>query len=76
MRCAKFGVVVFKASMLNCRGLICYGYVILCFLFTGLKIFRETSFQQVLLSSSGPKENISISKFNIPLIWKLWKYFL
>ena len=24
---------------------------------------RETSFQQVLLSSSGPKENISISNF-------------
>ena len=33
----------------------------------GLKILRETSFQQVLLSSSGLKENISISKFNIPL---------
>ena len=28
---------------------------------------RETSFQQVLLSSSGPKENIFISKFIIPL---------
>ena len=28
---------------------------------------RETSFQQVLLSSSGPKENISISKLDITL---------
>ena len=27
---------------------------------------RETSFQQVLLSSSGPKENIFISKFIYP----------
>ena len=28
MRCAKFGVVVFKASMLNCWGLsICHGYM-------------------------------------------------
>ena len=27
---------------------------------------RVTSFQQVLLSSSGPKENISISKFIYP----------
>ena len=28
---------------------------------------RETSFQQVLLSSSGPKENIFISNFDIAL---------
>ena len=34
---------------------------------TGLKILREASFQQVLLSSSGPKENIFISKFTISL---------
>ena len=33
---------------------------------TGLKLFRETSFQQVLLSSSGPKENICSSNFDIP----------
>ena len=35
--------------------------------YTGLKILRETSFQQVLLSSSGPKENIFISNFDITL---------
>ena len=28
---------------------------------------RETSFQQVLLSSSGPKENVFISNFDISL---------
>ena len=27
MRCAKFGVAVCKASMLNCRGAICHGYM-------------------------------------------------
>ena len=27
MRCAKFGVVVCKASMVNCRGAICHGYM-------------------------------------------------
>ena len=27
MRCGKFGVVLFKASMLNCRGAICNGYM-------------------------------------------------
>ena len=37
------------------------------FSLTGPFLFRETSFQQVLLSSSGPKENIFISKFHIPL---------
>ena len=36
------------------------------FSLTGLFLFRETSFQQVLLSSSGPKENIFISKFIYP----------
>ena len=30
-------------------------------------MFRETSFQQVLLSSSGPKENIFLSNFYIPI---------
>ena len=34
---------------------------------TGLKFLRETSFQQVLLSSSGPKENVFISNFDITL---------
>ena len=29
-------------------------------------LFRETSFQQVLLSSSGPKENISTNNFIYP----------
>ena len=37
------------------------------FSYTGLKFLRETSFQQVLLSSSGPKENIFISNFDIAL---------
>ena len=27
MRCAKFGVAVCKASMLDCRGSICHGYM-------------------------------------------------
>ena len=27
MRCAKFGVAVCKASMLNCRQGICHGYM-------------------------------------------------
>ena len=27
MRCAKFGVVVFKESMLDCRGSICHEYM-------------------------------------------------
>ena len=27
IRCAMFGVAVFKASMLNCRGAICHGYM-------------------------------------------------
>ena len=36
------------------------------FSLTGLFLFRETSFQQVLLSSSGPKENIFPSNFVYP----------
>ena len=38
------------------------------FSLTGLFFFllRETSFQQVLLSSSGPKENIFPSNFEYP----------
>ena len=27
IRCAKFGVAVFKASMLNCKQAICHGYM-------------------------------------------------
>ena len=41
--------------------------VIWYFLIYRTKILRETSFQQVLLSSSGPKENIFISNFDITL---------
>ena len=42
--------------------------VMICCIFslTGLFLFRETSFQQVLLSSSGPKENIFTSNFVYP----------
>ena len=33
MRCAKFGVAIFKASMLDCRGAICHGYIsALCYI--------------------------------------------
>ena len=42
-------------------------HMICCvFSLTGLFLFRETSFQQVLLSSSGPKENIFTSNFVYP----------
>ena len=38
MRCADFGVVVFKASMVNCRGAICHGYMHIV-----LYIYRSTT---------------------------------
>ena len=48
----------------KCRFLILFFHMFSYLLLINSTIFvRETSFQQVLLSSSGPKENIFISKF-------------
>ena len=54
-------------SICKCRFLILFFHMICCiFSLTVLFLFRETSFQQVLLSSSGPKENISTNNFIYP----------
>ena len=51
----------------KCRFLILFFHMFSYLFLINRTIFvRETSFQQVLLSSSGPKENIFISKFIYP----------
>ena len=58
-RSGKYGFLLCK-----CRFLILFLNMNYCiFSSTGLFLFRETSFQQILLSSSGLKENIFPSKF-------------
>ena len=55
-------------ELCKCRFLILFFHMIYCiFLINRTILFRETSFQQVLLSSSGPKENIFPSNFVYPL---------
>ena len=44
MRCSNFGVAVFKASMVNCRGAICHGYmclVLYIYIYIYIYIYRS-----------------------------------
>ena len=56
----------FKPLGRDCKTKLACFMICCIFTLTGLFLFRETSFQQVLLSSSGPKENISTSNFIYP----------
>ena len=46
MRCAKFGVVVFKESMLDCRGSICHEYMCIV-LYIYMKVIWFNGFPQI-----------------------------
>ena len=57
----------FYESIFTFEALFDLTHVILCFIFyRTMRFLRETSFQQVLLSLSGPKENVYTHNLYIP----------